>query len=103
MSSHAHGEYIFGKNRQREMQMRLFLTIASLISSLSLIIGLLASVNAGLFRSSFIKKINLAPSGIVKNAFSENFLNNILVKNLFNVDLDSTLFITNHYITVSGK
>ena len=74
MFSHVHGEYIFEKNRQKEMQMRLFLTIASLFSSLSFIIGLLASVNAGLFRRSFRNKINLASSGMVKNAFSEKFL-----------------------------
>ena len=79
MFSHVHGEYIFEKNRQKEMQMRLFLTIASLISSLSLIIGLLASVNAGLFRRSFSNKVNLASSGMVKNAFSEKFLNIILL------------------------
>ena len=73
MFSHVHGEYIFEKNRQKEMQMRLFLTITSLFSSLSFIIGLLASVNAGLFRRSFRNKINLASSGMVKNAFSEKF------------------------------
>ena len=56
--------------------MRLFLKFASLFSSQSLIIGLLASVNAGLFRS-FFNKINLAPSGLLKMHFLKTFLNYI--------------------------